>query len=75
VLAGLQPDEEFYFVHSYYPKPADAAEIVGLTDYGLAFASIVAEASFIAVQFHLEKSGRPGIRILKNFCCWDGKNA
>ena len=75
VLAGLQPDEEFYFVHAYFPKPVDAAEIVGLTDYGLAFASIVAEGSFIAVQFHLEKSGRPGIRILKNFCCWDGKNA
>jgi glutamine amidotransferase len=75
VLSGLQPDEEFYFVHSYYPEPADAAEIVGLTDYGLTFASIVAEGSFIAAQFHLEKSGRPGIRILKNFCGWDGKNA
>jgi glutamine amidotransferase len=75
VLAGLQPDEEFYFVHSYYPEPADAKEIVGLTDYGLAFASIVAEGSLVAVQFHLEKSGRPGIRILKNFLCWDGKDA
>jgi len=75
VLDGLQKDEEFYFVHAYYPAPADQAQVAGLTEYGLPFASIVAAGSLIAVQFHLEKSGRPGLRILKNFCGWDGKNA
>ncbi|MBW2085311.1 MAG: imidazole glycerol phosphate synthase subunit HisH [Deltaproteobacteria bacterium] len=75
VFSGLDPDHEFYFVHVYYPAPAEESLIVGLTDYGLNFASVVARGSLAAVQFHLEKSGRPGLKILKNFCKWNGKDA
>ncbi|MBW2091475.1 MAG: imidazole glycerol phosphate synthase subunit HisH [Deltaproteobacteria bacterium] len=75
IISGLNKDHEFYFVHSYYPAPAEQRHVVGLTDYGLTFASVVGLQNLIAVQFHLEKSGRPGLQILKNFCEWDGKNA
>ena len=72
VLRGVKPEHEFYFVHGYYPSPADMLQAVGWTDHGLTFASIVAQDNLIAFQFHLEKSGRPGLQILKNFCQWDG---
>lgn len=70
VFAGLDPGVEFYFVHSYYPDPADAEHVVGVTDYGLRFVSAVAYKRLVAVQFHPEKSGRPGLHILANFCQW-----
>lgn len=73
VFAGLPPEAELYFVHSYYPAPARPADVLGLTEYGLLFASAVARANLVAVQFHPEKSGRPGLSILRNFIAWDGK--
>jgi glutamine amidotransferase len=73
VFAGLPAEAEFYFVHSYYPAPAEAADVVGVTDYGLTFAAAVAKDNLVAVQFHPEKSGRPGLKILANFLAWDGK--
>lgn len=75
VLEGIDSDHEFYFVHSYYPAPADMLQAVGWTDYGVTFASIIAQKNLIAAQFHLEKSGKPGLTILKNFCEWDGQYA
>lgn len=75
VLEGVQPFNEFYFVHSFYPSPADMFDAIGWTDYGLTFASIVARRNVIATQFHLEKSGNPGLKILDNFCNWDGNYA
>ncbi len=73
VFAGLPQEAEFYFVHSYHPAPARPADVLGLTEYGLVFASAVARGNLVAVQFHPEKSGRPGLRILQNFIAWDGK--
>lgn len=73
VFAGLPAAAEFYFVHSYYPLPAEEEYVVGTTDYGLSFASAVAKGSLVAVQYHPEKSGRPGLQILRNFLAWDGK--
>ncbi|MEW6262774.1 MAG: imidazole glycerol phosphate synthase subunit HisH [Thermodesulfobacteriota bacterium] len=75
VLEGLTPEQEFYFVHAYYPEPAGEENVLARTDYGVTFASILARGSLIATQFHLEKSGRPGLNILDNFCRWDGRNA
>ncbi|HOP47755.1 MAG TPA: imidazole glycerol phosphate synthase subunit HisH [Desulfobacteraceae bacterium] len=72
VLNGVGPDDEFYFVHSYYVKPASDEYLIGVTEYGIEFCSIIGYRNLIAVQFHLEKSGSPGLRILKNFCKWDG---
>ncbi|MGD9135042.1 MAG: imidazole glycerol phosphate synthase subunit HisH [Desulfobacterales bacterium] len=70
LLSGVQADDEFYFVHSYYPDPQDADTVISLTDYGISFASIVGLNNLFATQFHLEKSGRAGLKILDNFCKW-----
>ncbi len=56
----------FYFVHSYYFK-TDERNIIGTTEYGIEFASAVARDNFMGVQFHPEKSGRNGLRVLENF--------
>ncbi len=70
LFSGIDPRHEFYFVHSYYPRPKDPGVIIGVTDYGVEFPSVVAHANLWAVQFHPEKSGRPGLRMLENFCRW-----
>jgi imidazole glycerol-phosphate synthase subunit HisH len=75
VFAGIPAEAEFYFVHSYYPAPADAVWAAGWTDYGIRFCSAVAKANLVAVQFHPEKSGRPGLTLLANFCRWGGNDA
>ncbi|HEJ83785.1 MAG TPA: imidazole glycerol phosphate synthase subunit HisH [Desulfobacteraceae bacterium] len=75
VLKGIGPEDEFYFVHAYYPAPASQAHVIGTTDYGIRFPSIIGRRNLIAMQFHPEKSGRPGLQILKNFCEWDGNHA
>jgi glutamine amidotransferase len=61
--------EYAYFVHSYYARPDDDDAVVATTDYGVEFPSIVAndEGTVFGTQFHPEKSGETGLRILKNF--------
>ncbi|MBF0226532.1 MAG: imidazole glycerol phosphate synthase subunit HisH [Desulfobacterales bacterium] len=72
VFSSIKKDDEFYFVHSYYPFPDDYSKFVlGVTDYGISFPSIIGYKNMIATQFHAEKSGRPGLEILKNFCKWE----
>ena len=71
IFDGLEKGSEFYFVHSYYPMPSMEEIIVGITEYGLWFPSILAFKNLVAMQFHPEKSGRPGLRILENFCKWE----
>jgi glutamine amidotransferase len=71
LLAGIGRDDEFYFVHSYYPVPDDSSCILASSDYGLAFAALIEYRNLVATQFHLEKSGRPGLRMLQNFCEWN----
>lgn len=73
LFEGVDPESEFYFVHSFYPSPKDPGEVLGETGYGIGFASVLAVKNLVAVQFHLEKSGGPGLRILSNFCRWKGK--
>jgi len=73
VLAGVKPEDEFYFVHSYYPMPTSDTHVIGTTEYGIRFPSVIGNRNLIAMPFHLEKSGAPGLRILKNFCHWDGQ--
>jgi glutamine amidotransferase len=63
---GLRPDDQFYFVHSYYPLP-EPEDILALTEYGTNFASVFGRDGLWAVQFHPEKSGPPGLRLLANF--------
>ncbi len=70
VLSEVKADDEFYFVHGYYPAPDNYAHVIGTTGYGISFASVIGYKNIIATQFHPEKSGRPGLSILKNFCAW-----
>lgn len=72
VFHGVPEGAEFYFVHSYYPEPADSELVIGWTEYGLRFCAALTYESLVAVQFHPEKSGRPGLQILNNFCRWGG---
>ena len=75
VFEGITPADEFYFVHTYYPLPASDDHVVGTTGYGIEFPSVIGYKNLIAVQFHPEKSGTAGLRILKNFCKWNGHHA
>jgi len=70
VFKGLDPDYEYYFVHSYYGVPESEDVICGITFYGVNFVSAIAYKNLVAVQFHPEKSGKPGLQILKQFCEW-----
>ncbi len=67
VLAGLEPGAMAYFVHSYYCVPEDPSWTAVVTDHGLEFASAVGRGSLFASQFHPEKSGEVGLRMLANF--------
>jgi glutamine amidotransferase len=74
VFEGVENETEFYFVHSYYPEAADPGDRVGVTGYaGVEFASVAGRANLVATQFHIEKSGRIGLRIFRNFSRWDGR--
>ena len=68
---GIPPRSQFYFVHSYYPKPEDSAVVLGRALYGdVQFAAAIAMKNLAAVQFHTEKSGPAGLRLLGNFLSW-----
>lgn len=67
IFEGIPDESYFYFVHSYYPEPADPAVVAGETDYGVTFASVLARDNIVATQFHPEKSGEMGLRMYANF--------
>ncbi len=74
LLAGIPDNSDFYFVHSYYPAPSQPADVICTTDYaGITFASMVGRGNVAATQFHIEKSGKIGLRMLQNFSTWDGE--
>lgn len=70
VVAGIADGARFYFVHSYCARPERPDATVGTTRYGGEFAAIVAAGNLVATQFHAEKSGRWGLRLLANFLSW-----
>jgi imidazole glycerol-phosphate synthase subunit HisH len=70
LLAHLLPGDEFYFVHSYYPQPADPGQIYATSDYGSEFPVAIGKDNLFAVQFHTEKSGTVGLKVLENFANW-----
>ena len=67
VLSGIPQDSYFYFVHSYYAAPEEAAGVSGRTEYGIPFCSLYAKGNLVATQFHPEKSGPAGLQLYKNF--------
>ena len=66
----IADDSYFYFVHSYYAQPADPQHIIGMTDYGSEFCSVVGRDNIFATQFHPEKSAAAGLQLYKNFVHW-----
>ncbi|MFN3416841.1 MAG: imidazole glycerol phosphate synthase subunit HisH [Caldimonas sp.] len=60
----------FYFVHSFYARPADAAHSTGETEYGVRFTCAVARDNIFATQFHPEKSADHGLALYRNFLSW-----
>jgi glutamine amidotransferase len=68
--AGIPDRSRFYFVHSYYPVPAEAALTAGTSVYGVPFTCAVARDNIFAVQFHPEKSQSAGLQLLSNFVRW-----
>jgi len=74
LVQGIEDASEFYFVHSYYPSPSDSSYVIGETDYAaVRFSSVVGSGNLFAVQFYPERSGRIGLRMVRNFARWDGR--
>ncbi len=67
IFDGINEGDMFYFVHSYYGQPRDNSVIAATTDHGVELAAAVHKDNLFATQFHPEKSGPKGLRILKNF--------
>ncbi len=67
IFDGIPGGTPFYFVHSYAPVPADGSLVIGTADYGRTFAAAVADGARVGVQFHPERSGSAGLRMLSNF--------
>ena len=67
----IDQDARFYFVHSYYVRPRDAALVQATSDYPQPFACAVAQDNLFAVQFHPEKSQTAGLKLLQNFMQWN----
>jgi imidazole glycerol-phosphate synthase subunit HisH len=70
VWAGISDRSRFYFVHSYYPAPADRTLSAARCVYGVPFTCAVARDNIFAVQFHPEKSQSAGLQLLSNFVRW-----
>ncbi|HUH03396.1 MAG TPA: imidazole glycerol phosphate synthase subunit HisH [Kofleriaceae bacterium] len=67
LLAGVPSGAYFYFIHSYYVQPADPDTVALSCSYGHEFAAAVRSGNLFACQFHPEKSGEVGLRLLANF--------
>ena len=67
---GIPDLSRFYFVHSYYARPADPQHVVGETDFGGRFACAIARGNIFATQFHPEKSADQGLALYRNFLSW-----
>lgn len=66
-MRGLPRDPYVYFIHSYFPQPRNRAEVAAWCDYGKPFAAAVERGVVAGVQFHPEKSQKPGLQILRNY--------
>ena len=72
VLADIAEGDEFYFVHAYRPVPAREGDVLAESVYEGPFCSALGRGNYVATQFHPEKSGRVGLKLLERFGAWDG---
>ncbi len=70
VLAGIEPGQHAYFVHSYHFRTANAAHTIATTDYGGPVAAVVGRDNIVGTQFHPEKSQKTGLTLIANFLRW-----
>ena len=73
LLDGLDADAFVYFVHSYHAEAADASDVLASATYGKPFPALVGRANVAGAQFHPEKSGPAGLRLLRNFGTLEAK--
>ena len=72
LLEGIQDGDEFYFVHSYYPRPTAPDNVAAVSEHGERFCCAISHQNLFATQFHPEKSGELGLKIIRKFLTWDG---
>ena len=63
----IKDESYFYFIHSYFIDPVDKSSVIGETEYGGTFSSVIAKDNIVAIQGHPEKSSYTGLQFLKNF--------
>lgn len=68
ILKGIKNDFDVYFVHSYVICPDDPSVVKASADYGIKVPSVIQSGNIFATQFHPEKSGEMGLKIIENFC-------
>lgn len=71
ILEGIKNYEHFYFVHSYHFVPKKYDDVIAKVSYGQDLVAIIAKDNIIATQFHPEKSGESGIKLLRNFIYYE----
>lgn len=67
-IKGLNDNDFFYFVNSYYAEPANEEDLLAVADYNGEFCAMIKHENIYASQCHIEKSGKVGLAVLKNFC-------
>jgi imidazole glycerol-phosphate synthase subunit HisH len=72
LFTSLAEGAEFYFVHSYFPAPSRATDVLATTDYGGDFCCALGRDNLFAAQFHPEKSGALGLALFERFSRWEG---
>ncbi len=68
ILNKIKPNSDFYFVHSFVICPEDKTCIKATANYGIAVPAVIQSGNIFATQFHPEKSGEEGLKLLENFC-------
>lgn len=68
ILAGIKNDSDVYFVHSYVICPTNSTIVKASAEYGIKVPAVIQDGNVFATQFHPEKSGETGLKIIKNFC-------
>jgi len=73
VFEGIKANRDFYYVHSFAMFCESDESVLGTTDYGGSVTAVVGHGNVLGFQFHPEKSQTNGLKLIENFCLWDGR--